>query len=245
MDDLHNLLGQKPKADDRPPAPWTPPGEKFESTPVEEDVPEANSARQPHSGDNKSPDSKTADKKPAADENWWDKPAETPEIAGPMGQESERYQDRHRPVTPLEENAAGKETAAAGDQEETPRERLTAHQAQMQQALTENADEARKAAGHAHDLAKQLGQQSGNHQAGKSPAQQSGAEQQPGKQQQSGQQPSGQQPGNKQQPGQRSPTVQSRDKMRPAGSIRHRLPNCSRLPRPPNKCWPIPKSSEP
>ena len=59
-------------------APWTPPGEKFESTPVEEDVPDADKKDQGQSRGNVQAQARRTktEAKPDEDENWWDKPVE-------------------------------------------------------------------------------------------------------------------------------------------------------------------------
>jgi hypothetical protein len=164
IDQLRDLLGIKPEDDEMPLAPWTPPGEKFESTPVEEDVPDAVKKamdKADPSGQGKDKDEAKADE----DDNWWDKPVDVPMVGGPQGEESERYKDRHRPVP---EQKADEEPGAGGKSpppERTPRQQLTAHQAQMQQALTENADDARKGGAAARAMAQRLAQSSGGQKA--------------------------------------------------------------------------------
>jgi hypothetical protein len=175
IDQLRDILGILPEDDEMPLAPWRPPGEKFESTPVEEDVPDADKkatdkAAHPGQGDDKD------EAKPDEEKNWWDKPVEAPMVGGPQGEESERYKDRHRPVPEqkTDEEAGGK-PGKSDPPEQTPRQQLTAHQAQMQQALTANADDARKSGAAARALAQQLaqsaqGQQSSTAQTPNDPA---------------------------------------------------------------------------
>ncbi|HEX4141962.1 MAG TPA: hypothetical protein VHY91_00290 [Pirellulales bacterium] len=160
IDQLRGILGLKPDDDAMPLAPWTPPGEKFESTPVEEDVPDADKKAMDKGDENAPGDDKDA-AKPDEDENWWDKPADVPTVGGPRGEESDRYKDRHRPVP---DEKADEPSGAAGGKskppEPTPRQQLTAHQAQIQQALTANADDARKAGAVARAMAQRLAQSS-------------------------------------------------------------------------------------
>ncbi|HTU24964.1 MAG TPA: hypothetical protein VMF30_06180 [Pirellulales bacterium] len=159
IDSLRDLLGLKSDDDDQPLAPWTPPGEKFESAPVEEDVPDPDKKDKSKS-DNAAGPADAADAKADEEENWWDKPAEVPSVGGPRGVESERYKDRHRPVPemPAEENDGPGGKSAPKPPEATPRQQLTAHQAQLQQALTANADEARRRGAAARALAQRLSQ---------------------------------------------------------------------------------------
>ncbi|HEY1784606.1 MAG TPA: hypothetical protein VGG30_03625 [Pirellulales bacterium] len=158
IDELKNVLGITPDDDDKPLAPWTPPGEKFESTPVEEDVPDADKKAK-DKGD-AAGEGKDKDEAKPEEANWWDKPADVPMVGGPQGEESERYKDRHRPVP---DQAPDEDAGANGKSpppEPTPRQQLTAHQAQMQQALTANADDARKGGAAARAMAQQLAQAS-------------------------------------------------------------------------------------
>ena len=167
MEQAQELLGQQQQAEQNVP-PWTPPGERREAMPVEQDTPDPNAAQQQAQPD-------AGQQQPEQpEENWWDQPApvETPQAA----QVDERFADRQQPQA---QQPAGEQ----GQPQQTPREMLQEHQEQMQQQLTQTAQDVSSAREQVEALAQQAAALAQGAQPPSSPGQAQA------------QQPEGQQPG--------------------------------------------------
>ena len=123
--------------------PWTPPGGRTTSMPVEQDTPEE---------DPQPPRANAAAADRAADEqdepvDWWDQPVEL-ERPGWTTQDSDRFADRQRSVnTPAPREATG---------QPTPRQMLQEHQDEFQQQLSQNSNELSAYSTQAQQMADQL-----------------------------------------------------------------------------------------
>ncbi len=129
-----------------PPPPWVPPGEEFESLPVERDTPEEEAPGEPTG----QPDWAAMEERLKAleDENWWDQPVDTPQSTR-RGQMSQRYAERDSRPTPQPPPRQG----AA-----TPRQMLEQHQDAMQQQLTESSNDLAGTSDQLGQMMAQMGQ---------------------------------------------------------------------------------------
>ncbi|MEX0654773.1 MAG: hypothetical protein WD534_07480 [Phycisphaeraceae bacterium] len=130
-----------------PPAPWTPPGETREQTPVEHDTPEeATDAEGEGDADQLADAGETGEEESA---DWWDEPVETPDM-GAQAEMAERYENRDEREVPTAEAAEGE---AGGEPEpQTPREMLDDHQQRLASALQARGQQLADAQGEAGDM---------------------------------------------------------------------------------------------
>ncbi|MBI1367717.1 MAG: hypothetical protein GC162_03595 [Planctomycetes bacterium] len=144
------LLSDRPrKADELPEAPWAPPGRVEKVAPVEKDTPDPNKVKESAGGDQQAQAAK--DEQKMKDSDWWDKPIEATQ-ENRRTELDERFAGRDRPV----ERLPAKE-GAAGQAEQTPRQRLREHQERARQELTENSEQLRGAMGQTDAAQQQLG----------------------------------------------------------------------------------------
>ena len=123
--------------------PWTPPGRRATSMPVEQDTPEE--GPQPPRADAAAADRDADEQEEPVD--WWDQPVQL-EQPGWTTQDSDRFADRQRSVdTPAPREATGRRS---------PREMLQEHQDEFQQQLSQNSSDLAAYSTQAQQMADQL-----------------------------------------------------------------------------------------